>query len=151
MFGVSMSTSAAIQGYRLQVERITRIANSLKCFTNLQKVDQVALLKENADLLVSLRGAIFFDKKKKGVDQVMSSLGISNKWHFIKYLTLTSLIFLDDMEIIKKMFKPMIQAHTMNHIDYNVVNSIQDPASQKIEERNSFLQGKVADAVTFLY
>ena len=76
MFGVAMSTSAAIQGYRLQVERITRIANSLKCFTNLQKVDQVTLLKENADLLVSLRGSIFFDKKKKGVDQVMSSMGI---------------------------------------------------------------------------
>ena len=76
MFGVAMSTSAAIQGYRLQVERITRIANSLKCFTSLQKVDQVALLKENADLLVSLRGAIFFDTKKKGVDQVMSSMGI---------------------------------------------------------------------------
>ena len=51
MFGVAMSTSAAIQGYRLQVERITRVANSLKCFTNLQKVDQIALLKENADFL----------------------------------------------------------------------------------------------------
>ena len=76
MFGVSVSTSAAIQGYRLQVERITRTANSLKCFTNLQKVDQVSLLKENADLLVSLRGAIFFDKKKKGVDQLLSSMGI---------------------------------------------------------------------------
>ena len=76
MFGVAMSTSAAIQGYRLQVERITRIANSSKCFTNLRKADQVILLKENADLLVSLRGAIFFDTKKKGVDQIMSSMGI---------------------------------------------------------------------------
>ena len=75
MFGVAMSMSAAIQGYRLQVERITRIANSIKCFTNLQKDDQVALLKENADLFVSLCGAIFFDKNKKGVDQVMSSIG----------------------------------------------------------------------------
>ena len=65
MFGVAMSMSAAIQGYRLQVERITRIANSLQCFTNLQKDDQVAILKENADLFVSLCGAIFFDKNKK--------------------------------------------------------------------------------------
>ena len=79
MFGVPVSTSAAIQGYRLQVERITRISNNLKCFTNLQKVDQIALLKENADLLVSFRGAIFFDKKKKGVDQVLSSMGIGLK------------------------------------------------------------------------
>jgi hypothetical protein len=53
MFGVAMSTSAAIQGYRLQVERITRIADSSKCFTNLRKADQVILLKENADLLAS--------------------------------------------------------------------------------------------------
>eukprot|EP00092_Neocalanus_flemingeri_P038652 GFUD01042082.1.p1 GENE.GFUD01042082.1~~GFUD01042082.1.p1 ORF type:complete len:642 (+),score=140.44 GFUD01042082.1:118-2043(+) len=129
MFGVSVSTSAAIQGYRLQVERITRIANSLKCFTDLQKVDQVALLKENADLLVSLHGAIFFDKKKKGVDQLLSSMGI------------------DDMGIIKQMFKPLIQTHSMNHIDYKVFNSIQDPANKKTEERNSFLQGEVADAI----
>ena len=75
MFGVPVSTSAAIQGYRLQVERITRIANDLSLFTELDKVDQVALLKENADLLVSLRGAIFFDNKKPGMDQVMSSMG----------------------------------------------------------------------------
>ena len=74
MFGVAMSMSAAIQGYRLQVERITRIGSSLQCFTDLQKVDRVALLKENADLFVSLCGAIFFDKNKKGVDQVMAQL-----------------------------------------------------------------------------
>eukprot|EP00091_Calanus_sinicus_P002423 TRINITY_DN12462_c0_g1_i1.p1 TRINITY_DN12462_c0_g1~~TRINITY_DN12462_c0_g1_i1.p1 ORF type:complete len:141 (-),score=32.74 TRINITY_DN12462_c0_g1_i1:88-510(-) len=124
-----MSTSAAIQGYRLQVERITRAANSLKCFTNLQKVDQVTLLKENADLLVSLRGSIFFDKKKEGVDQIMSSMGK------------------EDMETIKKLFKPLIQTHTMNHIDYKVFNSIQDPAAKKTEEWYSFLQAKVADAI----
>jgi len=129
MFGVAMSTSAAIQGYRLQVERITRIANSLKCFTILHKKDQVVLLKENADLLVSLQGAMFFDKRKKGVDQVFSSMGI------------------DDTDIIKNMFKPLIQNHSMNHIDYEVFNSIQDPGNKKTEERYSFLQEKVADAV----
>ena len=51
------------------------------------------------------------------------------------------------METIKKLFKPLIQTHTMNHIDYKVFNSIQDPAAKKTEERYSFLQGKVADAV----
>merc|ERR1719410_2440997 len=73
MFGVQISTSSALQAYKLQVERITRIANSLPCFTSLVHEDQVALLKENADLIVSLRGAIFFDKKKKGMDQILSS------------------------------------------------------------------------------
>ena len=76
MFGIPVSTSAAINGYRLSVERITRIAHNLDCFTDLPKNDQNNLLKENADLLVNLRGAIFFDSKKKGVDQVLISMGI---------------------------------------------------------------------------
>ena len=76
MFGIPMSTSAAISGYRLTVERITRIANNLDCFVDLPIMDQSSLLKENADLLVSLRGAIFFDSKKKGVNQVLISMGI---------------------------------------------------------------------------
>ena len=54
-----------------------RIANSLPSFTSLTSADQVSLLKENADLIVSLRGAIFFDKKKKGMDQILSSIGTS--------------------------------------------------------------------------
>merc|ERR1739844_764329 len=64
MFGIPVSTSAAINGYRLSVERITRIAHNLDCFTDLPKNDQNNLLKENADFLVNLRGAIFFDKKE---------------------------------------------------------------------------------------
>ena len=32
--------------------------------------------QENADLLVSMRGAIFFDSRKKGVNQVLISMGI---------------------------------------------------------------------------
>ena len=76
MFGIPVSTSAAINGYRLLVERITQIAHNLDCFTDLPKNDQNNLLKENADLLVNLRGAIFFDSKKKGVDQVLISMGI---------------------------------------------------------------------------
>ena len=54
------------------------------------------------------------------------------------------------METIKKKFRPLIQTHTMNHIDYKVFNSIQDPAAKKTEEQYSFLQGKVADSVNIL-
>jgi hypothetical protein len=39
------------------------------------QADQTALLKENADLLVSMRGAIFFDNNKRGVDQIIISMG----------------------------------------------------------------------------
>ena len=55
------------------------------------------------------------------------------------------------METIKKMFRPLIQSHTMNHINYKVFNSIQDPAAKKIDEQYSFLQGKVADSVIFIH
>ena len=54
------------------------------------------------------------------------------------------------METIKKMFKPLIQTHTMNHIDYKDLNSIQDPSAKKIEERYSSLQVMVADSVRSL-
>ena len=79
MFGIPVSTSAAINGYRLTVERITRIAHNLECFTDLNKTDQSHLLMENADLLVNLRGAIFFDSRKKGVNQILISMGIGRQ------------------------------------------------------------------------
>ena len=41
--------------------------------------------QENADLLVSLRGAIFFDSKKKGVDQVLISMGIGEWPRFLSH------------------------------------------------------------------
>ena len=79
VFSIPVSTSAAISGYRLTVERITRIAHNLDCFTELSKSDQSQLLMENADLLVNLRGAIFFDSRKKGVNQILISMGIGKK------------------------------------------------------------------------
>jgi len=130
MFGIPVSTSAAINGYRLSVERITRIAHNLECFTDLPKIDQNNLLKENADLLVNLRGAIFFDSKKKGVDQVLISMGI------------------DDLETIKTMFTPLLKENSMKHIDYKTFNSIQAVANPAVESRYNFLQTKVADLIT---
>merc|ERR1719350_1330766 len=129
MFGIPMSTSAAISGYRLTVERITRIANNMGCFNDLPLVDQSSLLKENADLLVSLRGAIFFDSKKKGVDQVLISMGI------------------DDMKTIKTMFTPLLKENSMKHIDYKTFNSIQAIANPATEARYNYLQCKVADSI----
>ena len=51
---------------------------------------------------------------------------------------------------ISRSNQPLKQTHSMNHIGYKDFNSIQDPADKKIEERYSFLQEKVADAVIFL-
>merc|ERR1719228_1778629 len=131
MFGIPISTSAAISGYRLTVERITRVANSLDCFVSLPMMDQANLLKENADLLVSLRGAIFFDSRKKGVNQVLISMGI------------------DDLETIKTMFSPLMKEKAMKHIDYKIFNSIQKVETENsIEQRYNFLQGKVAESIS---
>lgn len=129
MFGIPVSMSAAISGYRLTVERVTRIANSLDCFGDLSKFEQNSLLKENADLLVSMRGAIFFDSRKKGVNQVLISMGI------------------DDMDTIKTMFTPLMKEDRMKHIDYKTFNSIQQVNNSDTEERYNYLQGKVAEAI----
>ena len=64
-------------------------------------MDQCALLKENADLVVSLRGALFFDKKMKGTDQIMSSMGFgkSSQWNSVLFVTfITKSILLQKTE-----------------------------------------------------
>jgi hypothetical protein len=59
-------------------------------------------------------------------------------------------MFLEGKVTITKMLKQMKQTYSMNHIGYKDFNSIQDPADKTIEERYSFLQEKVADAVSLL-
>ena len=51
--------------------------------------------------------------------------------------------------MIEKMFKSLMENHEMNHIEYKIFNSIQDPANKKTEEHYANLQGKVADAVSW--
>jgi hypothetical protein len=128
MFGIPISANAALAGYRLSVERITRIAHDLHSFRDLSKDDQSSLLKENADLLVSLRSCVFFDARKKGVDQVLISMGI------------------DDMETIKNVFKPIMKEGNsqLKHIDYKTFNSIQAITDTPSELRYNYLQEKVA-------
>jgi hypothetical protein len=98
----------------------------LHSFRGLSKEDQNLLLKENADLLVSLRSCIFFDARKKGVDQVLISMGI------------------DDMETIKTVFNPIIRNSRLKHIDYKTFNSIQTITDSSTEVRYNYLQEKVA-------
>ena len=46
------------------------MATAFDPFSKLNMRTQAALLKHNADLVVSLRGAIFFESRKQGLDQV---------------------------------------------------------------------------------
>jgi len=130
MFSIPVSTTAAINGYRICVERVTRIANSMELFTSLYFDDRAALLKENADLLVSLRGAIFFDSKKNGVDQVLLSMGEG------------------DLETIRTMFSQLLKEDNMKHIDYKTFNSVQAVGQNPTEDRYNALQEKVAKSLS---
>merc|ERR1719264_1699451 len=62
-----------------------------------------------------MRGAIFFDSRKKGVNQVLISMGI------------------DDMDTIKTMFTPLMKEDRMKHIDYKTFNSIQQVNNSETE------------------
>ena len=62
--------------------------------------------------------------------------------------SVTYYIGLEDKSMIEKMFKSLMENHEMNHIEYKIFNSIQDPANKKTEEHYTNLQGKVADAVS---
>jgi len=125
MFSIPVSTTAAINGYRLCVERVSRIAHNLEGYKVLPDEDKRALLMENADLLVSLRGAIFFDPRKKGKEQVLISMGD------------------DDMNIIDTMFSQLMKEDNMKHIDYKTFNSIQAVGSNPKEDRYNLIQEKV--------
>ena len=45
MFGIPVSMSAAISGYRLTVARMTIIAQKNPCFEGLSQMEQTSLLK----------------------------------------------------------------------------------------------------------
>jgi len=134
LFGIAISTRAALTGYRLSVDRITRIAKNLDAFNRLDVTDQEILLKENADLLVSLRGAIFFESRKKGIDQVLVSMGV------------------EDMEKIKSMFSQLMKDNeNMKHIKYSNFNSLQEVGDDSKESRYDFLLAKVGLMLTDEY
>ena len=59
---------------QVMCRRIERVALNLTEFQQLHPATQHALLKNNTDLIVSLRGAVFFDQAKRGLDQVSTSL-----------------------------------------------------------------------------
>lgn len=71
-------------------------------------------------------------------------------WYVILFTVMfwTYNIRLEDKSMIEKMFKSLMENHEMNHIEYKIFNSIQDPANKKTEEHYTNLQGKVAEAVS---
>ena len=75
MFGIHMSETSMSCWYQLEVERVTKIANGLEELNNMSYSDQGTIMEENLGLLVCLQGAIFFDRRENGLDQLLSSIG----------------------------------------------------------------------------
>eukprot|EP00095_Tigriopus_kingsejongensis_P011668 snap_masked-scaffold59_size442576-processed-gene-0.17 protein:Tk11668 transcript:snap_masked-scaffold59_size442576-processed-gene-0.17-mRNA-1 annotation:"nuclear receptor 1" len=131
-FGVPLSPSHTMMAYRLMIQRVTKVAQGLDEFTELPVEDQTMLLKSNADLMVSLKGAGFFDNKNRGIDQILYTLGI------------------DDMDVAKRMVMTTSKTFgcMMNRIDYKSYNSLQDLTNQDMEQRYQWLLGQVAEVTT---
>ena len=86
---VPMSTSGAMTAYRLMIRRVAAMSDCgmwsgdesgcdgagavgslMQLGPRLSPEGRTRALKRNADLLVSLRAAVFFEEKKKGLEQV---------------------------------------------------------------------------------
>ena len=136
IFGIKMSANTAISAYRLMVQRVTRVSKHFSDFTNLSQKVQGLLLKRNADLVVSLRGAAFF-QMKTGLDQILTSLGF------------------EDLETAKNMILTTLNSNNTKEedykkIDYKKFNTIQKTADQTAEEiRYDLLLSRTGNAVAF--
>lgn len=131
VFKKPLETSIALKAYRTMVTRVTKVAQGFDHFVDLNYGTQSALLKQNADLLVSLRGAVFFDDKKKGLDQILYSMGV------------------DDIETGKKMIMVTLKnAGNLGRIDYKTFNSIQKIDDNETEKRYEQLLARVGSTVS---
>lgn len=131
--GIPLSPKSTMTAYRLMIQRVHRVATGFSPFENLPHAAQSALLKHNADLVVSLRGAVFFETKKKGFDQILISLGI------------------DDLAAAKNMIMSAMKTQTcMNKIAYSNMNALQKIEEEsESEKRYNVLLERVGSSVTF--
>ena len=118
--------------YRLMIQRVTRVAQSFNDFLDLPAITQTTLLKNNADMIVSLRGAVFFENKKQGLDQILSSLGI------------------EDLQSAREMiFATLKCQNTLKRIDYKTFNTIQDKKEGVVEKRYDQLLAQIGTTIAF--
>jgi len=114
------------------IQRVTRIAQHFTDFVDLPSAVQTNLLKNNADIIVSLRGAVFFEMKKQGLDQILSSLGIN------------------DLQAARDMIFATLKCHnTLKRIDYKTFNTIQDKQEGVLEQRYDQLLKEIGATLAF--
>jgi hypothetical protein len=137
VFGVPVSAKTAMSAYQLMLKRVTIVATRFTEFSNLPFSVQQCLLQHNADMVVSLRGAQFFQLKQQGKDQILCSLGAG------------------DVEIAKTMIAEVQKTHNTIEKDYKAIeyrkfNTIQNKVDNSSdEERYDLLLSRVGDNVAF--
>jgi hypothetical protein len=131
VFKVPLSPSATMTAYRLMIQRVTRVAQGLDPFINLPHRVQRLLLKQNADLIVSLRGAVFFEKHKGGLDQILISMGV------------------DDLVAAMQTVSSAMKTMSLKRIDYLTFNTLQKMGSHQSEQRYNELLEHVGITVSF--
>nr|AID52839.1 nuclear receptor [Tigriopus japonicus] len=133
VFGLPLSPNQAMTAYRLMIQRVTKVAQGFEPFNRLDRHAQKALLKTNADLMVSLRGGVFFDEKKKGIDQILFSLGV------------------DDVDLAKRMLMTTLKATgSLGRIEYKNYNSIQELGDNDTEHRYNALLSRVGSVISLV-
>jgi len=129
--GIPLSAKSTMTAYRLMIQRVHRVATGFDPFSNLSLRTQSALLKHNADLVVSLRGAIFFERRKQGLDQIVITLGIN------------------DCDFAKQIIENARQQQ-INKIQYSSMNTLQRiDTSSPAEQRYNRLLERVGSSVSF--
>ena len=115
------------------IQRVNRVATDFSTFKALNFRTQSLLLKHNADFVVSLRGAVFFEKNKQGLDQIVLALGI-NDYDFTRKLIMD------------------VKQQRINRIEYNMVNALQKiDTSSSTERRYNKLVERVGTTVRLVF
>jgi len=130
MFNYTLKSTSALAAYKLSIERMTKVAEGLEPFQKLSQNDKRSLLKENSDLLINVRAAIFFNARNKGIDQVLVSLGI------------------EDSDKFKNMFSSLLEdghSVSMKHINYTKFNTLQQSENKETENRYDIALAKVGN------
>ncbi len=129
--GVPISAETSITSYRLMIERVAKVAGGSSMFTSLPHRYRSALLRHNADMMVLLQGALFFQKSTGGFDQVVHSMGAA------------------DVQLGREIMET-IQSTTsasFARIEYSKFNSIQRLDDAEQERRFQLLMQRVGTVV----
>ena len=131
VFSIPLSTDAALTAYRLTINRVTKVAQSFDPFLELHHTTQNKLLKQNGDLLVNLRGAVFFEERKQGIDQILNSMGV------------------DDIAVGRRLIEAAMESvGQLGRVDYKNFNPLQKlDENRAAESRYDKLLSRVGSVV----